>query len=314
VNPFRVRQMVGCSLLLTSAFYACAQGADINTGNSQAVTTGGASTGGTTTSPDTGGADMGQGGMTATGGSSSSTTGGASATGGRTTTNAGATSTIGGARATGGAATATGGTRATGGSPTTATGGTASATGGTVAAAGSIGNGGTIGSGGSVASGGIVATAGSTAVSNGLSLQLQGCANDCTADGAMHVYFKVINASAAAVSLADLTVRYYYTDASIDTVDIYFTDPIAKTTVTTKFVALATAVAGADHYVEYSFSTGTIAANGGTLTVTSDVHRASWATLNETDDYSYAATTAYTANDKLTVWQGTTLVWGVEPS
>jgi hypothetical protein len=49
--------------------------------------------------------------------------------------------------------------------------------------------------------------------------------------------------------------------------------------------------------------------------VSSDVHdKTSWSTLNETDDYSYTGSTDYTVTDKVTVYQGTTLVYGAEPS
>jgi hypothetical protein len=139
----------------------------------------------------------------------------------------------------------------------------------------------------------------------------------CTpADGKIRTFIKVVNTSTSPVDLAQVTIRYYYTDetkGNVKLADVYYTYGCATADVTKTFTALATPVAGADHYVQFGFAAGSLPANGGYAIVHADVHDSGWTLLDETNDYSYGAAAAYTTNGKITAWIGSTLAWGIEP-
>jgi endo-1,4-beta-xylanase len=120
-----------------------------------------------------------------------------------------------------------------------------------------------------------------------------------------------------------VTLRYWYQDEGLGTALVFANEYVMigysiAATATGKVVAAPSPVAGADHYLEFSFS-GTLAPQGDkstsdqfTLQVTA--HTASYAgTVDVTNDYSYDGGAAKVYEDKITLYESGKLIWGVEP-
>jgi len=320
------------------------------TSSSTATATGGitASTGGSTTATGgrfaTGGATVGNGGTT-NGGRSGSTGGASSATGGSTAAG-GATIVAGGATATGGAtvaggATATGGATVAGGA--TATGGASTSAGGVTATGGaSAVLGGATATGGAtstVVGGASSATGGATTAGGASSTEATGgtsstppptgpCVNvvgatDVQGGSSLKLYIQVLNKAATTVDMSTVSLRYWYQDDGWGTPTLSMNaDYISigySNTGTVKLdgvFAASPAVAGADHYIQLSF-TGTLAATGDKdskdiFNVHVQLHLPNYSgTEDVTNDYSY--TGAIGLDNKITLHAGTTLIWGIAP-
>jgi cellulose 1,4-beta-cellobiosidase len=136
-------------------------------------------------------------------------------------------------------------------------------------------------------------------------------------DNQIDPHFRLVSTGAAPIPLQQLSARYYFTSEPAPplTVEIYG----ASAEGTSGYRALpagsvkASAEAG---YVELSFTeaAGLIDA-GGQISVEVAIHDTGWSGLfDESDDYSFdAAHTAYAAWDKVTLYAGGELIWGIEP-
>jgi hypothetical protein len=80
-------------------------------------------------------------------------------------------------------------------------------------------------------------------------------------------------------------------------------------------VAISPATTNADHYLELSFTGGTIPAGGDTGEIQVRFHDSNYQGMfTQTNDYSFGATaTQYADWNRVTVYREGTLVWGVEP-
>jgi hypothetical protein len=79
---------------------------------------------------------------------------------------------------------------------------------------------------------------------------------------------------------------------------------------------MQTPVTGADTYAEVSFTSALTIETGATGTIVWDIQPTNFTAPNQTqsNDYSYdAAHTAFAVWDHVTIYQGTTLVWGCAP-
>jgi chitodextrinase len=136
-------------------------------------------------------------------------------------------------------------------------------------------------------------------------------------DGQVKPGLTLVNGGSSAVALSTVTIRYYFTaeagSASYNTWCDYAA--VGAANVTTRVVALATPVNGADHYLEVGFSTaaGSVAAGATIGDVQARFNKADWSALNEANDYSYATNTSYADAPKVTVYVSGQLVWGTEP-
>lgn len=310
-----------------------------------------ASNGGSTTIPPQGGSTTPSGGSSsggAEGGSGAGgtiTSGGKTATGGRTAT--GGTSATGGRSATGGTVTggvATGGA-ATGGAVTggrSGTGGVTSPFGGNGGAGGTLvggrggsggatspsgGSGGTAGATGGIGGrGGTSGSGGATSTVPTSGLAAYVVTKAAGSPGQISLSLQIANTTAQSVDMSTVTLRYWYQDEGLGTAGMVFEVDYAsvgdsnaiKDKVQGKVVAASPPVAGADHYLEVSFTAATLSAKGATgsndqLKFNGRLHNSGFqGTVDVTNDYSYNGG-ATGIDNKITLYQSGKLISGAEP-
>lgn len=71
--------------------------------------------------------------------------------------------------------------------------------------------------------------------------------------------------------------------------------------------------AGASHYLEVGFGSGTLAAGASTGEMQLRFNKTDWSNFDEADDYSRSTNTAYADASKIGVYVGGTLSWGTAP-
>jgi hypothetical protein len=128
-------------------------------------------------------------------------------------------------------------------------------------------------------------------------------------------WYDIYNNGTSAQSLTELTVRYYFTADGSQT-QTYNCDyaVIGCSLIQGTFVAMATPTATADHYLEISFTGGSIAPGSDTGQIQNRFQDTNYLVMTQTNDYSFDATkTAFTDWANVTVYRNGTLVWGVEP-
>jgi endoglucanase len=154
----------------------------------------------------------------------------------------------------------------------------------------------------------------------GLKVQDRSHDND-NPDEQLYGDFQILNTGTTAVPLSSVTMRYWFTDSTP-------TDPLVSncdyaqvscSNITTRFVTLATPVAGkANTYIEYSFAAaaGSIAAGGNGGEIQARVHHAAYENFNTANCYSFVSDPSFIFKDSQTVtlYVNGVLVWGVEPS
>ncbi|WP_425415538.1 X2-like carbohydrate binding domain-containing protein [Paenibacillus borealis] len=128
---------------------------------------------------------------------------------------------------------------------------------------------------------------------------------------------KLMNTGTAAISLADVKIRYYYTIDGEQT-QSFFCDwsQVGSTNVTGSFVKLPAAKTGADYYLELGFTgdAGSLAA-GASIDIQLRASKSDWSNYTQTGDYSFnAAGTAYADWANIPAYISGSLVWGNEPS
>jgi hypothetical protein len=132
-------------------------------------------------------------------------------------------------------------------------------------------------------------------------------------------YFEILNNGVIDEDLSVVTLRYWYTEDS-STSQAFSCDytalPGSCTSITATFVAMATPTPTADHYMELSFSSGSVAGEGGsTGVIQTRFHDSNYAQMNPSNDYSFdGADTTYTQSTRITLYRSGVLVWGVPPT
>lgn len=140
-------------------------------------------------------------------------------------------------------------------------------------------------------------------------LVLQYRAGDTNAaDNQIKPFFNIKNVGNTAVNLSDLKIRYYFSkegtaamDSAIDWAQVGG-DNIQRTFT--------------DSYVELSFTSGAGAIQAGAQSgdIQLRMYKTDWSNFDESNDYSYDPTkTSYQDWNKVTLYKGGTLVWGIEP-
>jgi hypothetical protein len=145
-----------------------------------------------------------------------------------------------------------------------------------------------------------------------LSVEYQ-CGNTNSSSQQIQPYFKIANTGSTAVSLSTLKVRYFFTGDGSATQD--FACDYALMGCGNLSAAFASwGGGGADHYLEVSFSGGSVPAGGDCGPIQARFYDSNYLTFNQTNDYSFDPTKASYVNwTHMTLYQNGTLVWGTEP-
>jgi autotransporter-associated beta strand protein len=148
-------------------------------------------------------------------------------------------------------------------------------------------------------------------------LQVQHMDGDTqTAGTAIRPYLKIGNNDTIPAVYKELTARYWFTAENFAGINTWIDYAALGTKVKMKYIALDTPRNGALGYAEYSFDStaGTLVAGANSGAIQSRIANKNWATLQEADDYSYAANRSYTTNSHITLYRNGKLVWGTEPA
>ena len=155
------------------------------------------------------------------------------------------------------------------------------------------------------------------AATGGGTIKVQYKNNDSApADNQIKPGLQIVNTGADALNLITVTARYYFTrEAGASTFSTYCDyAQLGCSNITSRVVLLPTPVAGADAYLEVSFTGGTIAAGGTSGDIQLRFNKTDWSNFNEVGDYSRGTGTSFTDSSTVTGFAGTTLVWGTPPT
>jgi len=187
---------------------------------------------------------------------------------------------------------------------------------------GGVVTGGTVTTGGTGASGGKGGSAGSTSTApppTGLDVYLTQKTTGST-NGQIALDLRIENQGSATADLSNVTLRYWYQDDGWNTatltLEVDYKSLSGDSVTGGKAVAVSPATAGADHYLELSFS-GTVAAKGspsGTDQFNTNIrlHNNWQGTVDVSNDYSYDGG-ATGIEQKITLYANGKLIWGKEP-
>ncbi|MEK3699064.1 glycosyl hydrolase [Paenibacillus sp. FSL R10-2199] len=128
--------------------------------------------------------------------------------------------------------------------------------------------------------------------------------------------FKVVNSGNSAVQLSDVKLRYYYTiDGEKDQSFWIDWSSVGSANVTSRFVKLATPVAGADYALEIGFASSAGTLNPGqSAEIQTRFSKTDWSNYNQANDYSFKASASqFVNNEQVTGYMNDQLVWGIEP-
>ncbi|MGW4495900.1 glycoside hydrolase family 6 protein [Streptomyces sp. NPDC004376] len=150
--------------------------------------------------------------------------------------------------------------------------------------------------------------------STGLKAQYKN--NDSAAtDNQIRPGLQLVNSGSGAVDLSKVTVRYWFTGDAANAGYQTWCDyaQVGCATVKTTVTALPAARTGADHTLDVTFTSGSLAPGANTGDLQLRLAKADWSAFDETDDYSRGTGTSYADAPKVTVYVSGTLVWGTEP-
>ncbi len=142
------------------------------------------------------------------------------------------------------------------------------------------------------------------------------CATTTDPSQEIRPHYDIYNNGSSTQSLTELTVRYYFTADGSQT-QAYNCDyaQVGCGFLQATFVAMPTPTATADHYMELSFTGGSIAAGSHSGEMQNRFHDTNYqGTFMQSNDYSFdPSKTQYADWDHVTVYRNGTLIWGVEP-
>ncbi len=134
------------------------------------------------------------------------------------------------------------------------------------------------------------------------------------ADQQIRAQFNLVNHGATAIPLEELTLRYWYTKETGPPAQEFHCDYARIDSALVAGSFGTTDLPGVDHYMEVSFTGGTLPAGGDTGEIQTRFNTETWPNYDETDDYSYDGTiTEYEDWDRVTLYLNGQLIWGAEP-
>ncbi len=140
--------------------------------------------------------------------------------------------------------------------------------------------------------------------------------NTATASNQIYANFQLINTGTGAITLSNVTIRYWYTEDGTQGQNFYCDySPVGSSNVTGTFGKMGTAKTGADTYLEVGFTSGAgNLAAGANVVIQTRVAKSDWTNYTQTDDYSFnSSATGYVNWTKVTGYVSGTLAWGIEP-
>jgi DNA-binding beta-propeller fold protein YncE len=147
----------------------------------------------------------------------------------------------------------------------------------------------------------------------GLSLQYYSNGEPTPGDNTIYIDIKVINNTAAAVNLSNITVKYWYEKEG--TADEIAECDWASVGCGNLNRTISTINQGGQNRVltlAFTTAAGSIAV-GGNTEMKLRIHKTDWSVYDETNDYSYGAQPAYINWTKITMYSNGTIIWGTEP-
>lgn len=136
-------------------------------------------------------------------------------------------------------------------------------------------------------------------------------------DNQIKPHFTIVNQGDSAVSMDELTLRYWYTNEGDQAQNFNCDWAVAGcSNLTGDFVSVSGSANGADTYLEISFASGAgqIGAGDDSGEMQIRFHKTDWSNYDESDDYSFdSSKSAFTDWDHVTLYRNGSLVWGMEP-
>ena len=118
-----------------------------------------------------------------------------------------------------------------------------------------------------------------------------------------------------ALALEDLTLRYWYTLEPNAPNQLFWCDYAEIDCSHVKGTFVAEARMGATHYLQVSFTSGSLAAHADTGEIQTRFNKEDWSIFDENDDYSFdSSKTAFADWHKVTLYLDGMLIWGQEPA
>jgi len=153
---------------------------------------------------------------------------------------------------------------------------------------------------------------------SGLKIQDRSHDND-EVDAQLYAHYEIDNTGKVAAPLTAITMRYWFTNENPADPLVFACDyaQINCSTITTKFVTLATPVPLANTYLEIGFTAaaGSIAPGQNTGEIQTRIHHANYSNFFTSQTYSFIGDPTFVYKDTTTVtlYINGVLVWGVEP-
>lgn len=129
---------------------------------------------------------------------------------------------------------------------------------------------------------------------------------------AMRPHLRLLNVGNTAIPLADLTLRYWFTNDNGAPAQVWCDYAAVNCGNITAFVGSS----GSQAYLEVTFTggAGELAAGGNSGPIQLRLHHVDWLAFNENSDFSFnPAMTTFTDWQNITLYQNSQLIWGVEP-
>ncbi|MEU8625502.1 glycoside hydrolase family 6 protein [Streptomyces sp. NPDC048669] len=134
-------------------------------------------------------------------------------------------------------------------------------------------------------------------------------------DNQIRMGLQLVNTGSTSVDLSTVKVRYWFTpEAGASTFDTACDYAVIGCGNLTRGVqSSGSSAAGASHYLEVGFGSGTLAAGASTGEMQLRLNKSDWSNFDETDDYSRSTATSYADASKIGVYVTGALAWGTAP-